>query len=64
MNSIREDGLCYKCQRTPDREHWEKVEKAKAEQRGNPKTYGANYGYKHNPDLEGFALSLLAKMCK
>jgi len=54
---------CMMCCRTPDRTYHEQVEKAQAKQRGNPKTYGS-YNYKRNPDLEGFALSLLAKMCR
>ena len=64
MNSIREDGLCYKCQRTPDREHWEGIERAKAEVKGNPKTYGTSESYRHKIDLEAFAMTLLEKMCR
>jgi hypothetical protein len=57
------DGWCYLCTRTPDRAYHEKVERLKAKQRGNPKTYGT-YGFRRNPDLEGFTISLLAKMCR
>lgn len=55
---------CYKCARDADLSHWEEVERLKARKHGNPKTYGGNYGSHHNPDLEAFVLSKLAKMCR
>jgi len=58
------DGWCYLCTRTPNREYHEKIERAKAKQRGNPKTYGGSGYSRHRPDLEGFAISLLSKMCR
>ncbi len=55
---------CMMCCRTPDTAYHERVEKAQAKQRGNPKTYGGEGYGRARPDLEGFALSLLSKMCR
>lgn len=56
---------CLQCGRTPNQEYEEKIEKDKAKVEGNPKSYGADRAYlRSTPDLEGFAMSLLSKMCR
>ncbi len=55
---------CLQCSRTPDREYHEEIERAKGRQKGNPKTYGGSGYSRHRPDLEGFAMSKMAKMCR
>jgi hypothetical protein len=59
---------CKSCTRDLNIEYWEGIERAKAKQEGNPKTYGTayggSYGYKHNIELEGYVISLLSKMCR